>query len=356
MGSANGIQTFRPQVSILLRKNIGRKTVGEDIAASERFTGSKRTLDLTPYLGDQGSVTVTRSTREPAGMFSIALTDKMEPDRMDSLYGLIEPMDVIEIRMARDTADYAGAFPEQMPIMMRGFVSDVRREQSMTATGPRRSVVISGQDYGKILQIMRIIYLPAMPEKENLLTAFKLFLNYGINPNDEDAGEFVNEIVTKVINGGFLKRMRTAVSGGHDDKCPVVDLNVEYDTGSGVVSPIGSQDWPGGTIYDLLRTFGDVGAWNELYIDDREDGPYLIYRPTPFTDLSGTPIQKSAHAVSKVDIHDSELLTISVGRTDANVANYYWVSAAPGRYQFASPAYRRDPASNYRNCPRTGRV
>jgi hypothetical protein len=50
------VQIFSPQISVILRKNIGRATVAGTIAASQRFQGTARTLDLTPYLGETGSV------------------------------------------------------------------------------------------------------------------------------------------------------------------------------------------------------------------------------------------------------------------------------------------------------------
>jgi hypothetical protein len=40
---------------------------------------------------------------------------------------------------------------------MRGFVSNVQRMEGMAADGrPSRQVVISVQDFGKVLQIMRV--------------------------------------------------------------------------------------------------------------------------------------------------------------------------------------------------------
>ena len=58
------------------------------------------------------------------------------------------------IRMARNVADYAGAFTKNMPILMRGFVRVVNRPETMTDAGPRRTVAIEGADYGYILDAM----------------------------------------------------------------------------------------------------------------------------------------------------------------------------------------------------------
>jgi len=334
-----GAQVFKPQISITLKKVIGRKLAGtvspdnpKEIAASERFKESAREIDLSPYFGEGCQVSVQRSTRAPAGMWSVTLVDRMVPDQYESLYGLIEPMDIVEIRMARDVSPYAGQLPLSMPLMMRGFVSKIRRTTVMTQRGPRRAVVMSGQDYGKILQMMRVEYRFGQVIGQNLLTALKLAVNYGVDSQPyADAGEFIVEIIDKVINTGdgtgFLATMRDNAAPGVAS--PVQDIAVLASPGNGEVTPFGAQDWSGGSIYDLLRTFGDVGAWNELYIEDREEGPYLIYRPTPFRDLEGEYIQKISgeNLPPTVDIFGDQIVNLEMERSDENVANAFYVNA-----------------------------
>lgn len=327
------IPSFLPQVSVVLKKNIGRKTVGADVAASERFQGSKREIDLTPYIGEGGQVIVRKNVREAEGMFSVTLVDKMVPDQEETLYGLIEAMDVIEIRMARSTAPYFGKLPKHMPLMMRGLVSIIGRGEVMTMNGPRRGITISGQDYGKILRILRIIYIPGMVLGQDLLSAFKLFLNYDVAATAySDASAFVKDVVTKVV-GEFTAKMRAkgtapsaGTAGGDDAKSPIMDILVDAKVGSGSISPFGANEWPGGTVHELLAYFGDVGAWNELFIEDREDAPYLVFRPNPFKDIKGAFIQ-SGEGVRTATVADKNIVSIDASRTDANVANYFWVDA-----------------------------
>jgi hypothetical protein len=330
------VSVFQPQISVVLKKNIGRANIAGNIAASERFTGTARQIDLTPYLGDGGSVVTSKSTRQPAGMFSITLADNFAPGELESLYGVIEPMDVIEIRMARDVSKYAGAFTRHMPIMMRGFVTEVGRSEEMEGGGedarPVRRVIITGQDYGKILQINQIAYLPNAVTGQLLLTYFKLFVNYGIgaNPN-QDASAFVSDVITKAVIP-FLADMRSTAqaSGVAQGISPIMDILVDAVVQGGVVSPFGANQWPGGTIYDLLAYYGDIGAWNELFIEDREDAPHLVYRPTPFKDATGKFVQEpyistpSTRPTINV-VSDAELVALKSSRTDAGVANYYWV-------------------------------
>ena len=325
------IQTFQPKCSVVLKKNVGRTAAANGVPVSERFKGSKKTIDLTPYLGAGGSVVVSRSTREPAGMWSVTLTDQINPDASDSLYGLIEPMDVVEIRMAHDPSVYGAA---GMPIMMRGFVSEVRRGSVMGHNGPMRAVTLSGQDYGKILQIMRIEYLPGTVIGEALITNFKLFQNYGVTAEiNEDAAVFIGKVMTDVVNTGgpshpgFISQMISSTLSVGSSQSPVQLIGVDAEEGSGVIAPFGAQEFDGGAIYDLMKYFGDVGAWNELYIEDRVDAPYLVYRPTPFKDASGFPIQNRRPIDEPIVVSDESLVSIDVARTDVNVVNYYWVNS-----------------------------
>jgi len=326
------VKTYDPKISVVLRKNIGRGNVAGGVAASQRYTASPRTIDLTPFLGDRSSVVTSKSVREPAGMFSVTLPDRMadgDPVRQfETLYGLIEPMDVIEIRMARDTSKYAG-YDKNMPMVMRGLVSEVRRQQSMGADGPDRSVVITGQDYGKILQIMQIAYLPNEVTGQNLLTYLSFFVNYGVDaiPN-QPAAHFFDQVNTKVITK-FLDGMRAA-SGAAPGQSPIVNITLDATVGDGVVCPIGTINTYEGTLGGLLAHYGDVGPWNEMFVEDRETGPFLVYRPTPFKDPSGTVIQAGTGAVAPavVSITSDDVVSITQSRSDSDVANYYWVEPA----------------------------
>lgn len=336
----SAVRTFDPQISVVLKKNVGRQTVAGSIAVSQRYSGTQRTIDLTPFLGDRSSVIVDKSIREPSGMFTIVIADRMASgapiSQFESLYGLIEPMDVIEIRMARDTSKYSG-YEKSMPIRMRGFVTEPRRVETMTPSGPSRSVVITGQDYGKILQIMQIAYLPNEVTGQNLLTYFKFFQNYGVGAApDKPASQFVQDVVTNVVLP-FLSGMRDAVAGQGGPavaQSPVLDLQVDATVQTGIISPFGTIETFEGTVGGLMAYYGDVGPWNELFVEDREvaagaaaDAPFLVYRPTPFKDPSGNLIQADSGAVAPAatSITDKEIVELSLGRSDAGVANYYWV-------------------------------
>lgn len=340
------VRVYDPRISVRLFKNVARESIaggdglGAQAPASGRFKGSDRIIDLTPFLGENGGVRTSKSVRSPAGGFNITLADKMfhgSTSQMESLYGLIEPMDVIEIRMAHAptapeyVADYL-ALPERLPIVMRGFVSSVRRSEVMTAEGrPARSIIINGQDYGKLWQILQIRYLANYVLGQELLTSLKLAQNYGVNSTSNfTPNQFVREIIDKVLNK-FIDEMRKK-SGAKDEKgdpvspvrrIEIFDLRVPDAT----ISPFGINTWDGGTLHQLLSHYGDVGPWNELYLEDREDGVAVVYRPNPFYTPGGDEITPSStgEKAAEVSISDADVVSLETGRSDANVANYFWV-------------------------------
>lgn len=333
------IKMRHPALQVLLRKNLGRAVNGEALPVSERFAGQQRTVDLTPYFGDAGAVQTSKSVREPAGGFTLTFADKINPEASDTVYGLVEPMDVIEIRFAGDaykqpqgagTGNFAradrGQAPLNLPIIMRGLVTDVRRVEAMSGGGqPQRSVVITGQDYGKIWQILQIVNSPFVDPKANLITSFPFFARFGLNINTQYAESFVKDVFDKVVNP-YIAKMATKTGGASS---PLLAINTAgIQVRDGVVSPFGIGGWQGGTIYSLLAQHCDIGPWNELYIEDREDGPYVVYRPNPFMTADGKSyIMDVVVEPDFVAITRDDIVSMAVSRSDANVANYFWVDS-----------------------------
>lgn len=318
------IRDRHPALSVKLIKNVGRISVASNIAVSDRFSGTQnRTIDLAPFLSAEGGVRVNKGIHEAAGTFSVELTDQIKIDAQDSLYGLFEPMDVIEIRMTGE------AFKTPtIPIMMRGFVSQVRRVMSMGASGqPQRRVIVTGHDYGKIWQILQIFWMPNVPAQANLITSFPFYSRFGVTFNIESMSRFVGEVFDKVINP-YIVNMGDI--GGHADTSPLLQIKKDIQVLHGKVSPYGIAGWGGGAIYGLLAQFGDVEGWNELFIEDREDAPYVVYRPNPFkTADSKEFLQEMIVDLEPAitDISLADVVSYDVARSDSNVANYFWVDA-----------------------------
>lgn len=336
-----------PQITVHLHKTISRKTVDGQTAVSARYEGKSPFIDLTPFLNDRSSVRTSKSVREPSGGFTITFADKadrsigdgigyLSGDALESIYGLVEPMDLIEIRMWSGT----GPRPAKLPIVMRGFISGVSRQMGMGQDGrPQRQVVIAGQDYGKIWQIYQVIYLMAYAEGKSLLTNFALWEMFGLQAvNTMPASEFVKKVVEKILNpylDGFMPKN--------------TEMPRELTTTSGILVKHGvinnSYQQSQGSIYDMLRFHGDVGVWNELYTEDREDGVHVVYRPIPALKLppgaktSERKIMDDAPDPVYVEVPDNYMESLSVTRSDANVANFFWVDGS--RYDLITDMQRR---------------
>lgn len=322
-----------PRISVHLYKTISRETIDGQKAVSARYKGKDEFFDLTPMLGEGSAVRTSKSVREPAGAFSITFADKpmatgkdgsiqLIGSTLESMYGLIEPMDVIEIRMWNGI----GRCPAKLPIKMRGFVSDVARQQTMGQDGrPIRQVVVTGHDYGKIWQTYQVIYLAAYAEGKDLLTSYSLNELFGFGVvNSMPASDFIRRAIEKIINPQIARFMPENTP--MPKKLETGDsLSVKH----GMVN-LSFQEMQG-SIYDILKFHGDVGIWNELYTEDREDGVHVVYRATPALSLSpnadgSRKIMEDAPDPEYVTVLDGQVVSISVTRTDSTVANFFWVN------------------------------
>ncbi|WP_121307361.1 hypothetical protein [Paraburkholderia sp. BL17N1] len=305
---------------MLLHKNIARKTVNGSTPVSVRYAGQSSVVDLTPFLSEANPVRVSKSVREPAGTFSVALADKVDTDVLDSLYAVIEPMDSIVTRLSAWSHTTDGT---NVQIMMRGFVSQVQRMEGMSAAGqPTRSVVITGHDYGKILQMMQIFFMPNAPEDAAaMITSFPFFAKFGDFDNIMQAGPFVQAVFDKVVNPYLANMSKNAASTN-----AVMPISTDVQVTGAQVSPFGVGSFDGGTVDALVKSHGDIGPWNEFFIEDREAGPFAVYRPNPFREAATgqylMPVEADKEPMI-VDIDRGEVVSMTVSRTDAHVANYY---------------------------------
>ncbi|SAK98646.1 hypothetical protein AWB80_07564 [Caballeronia pedi] len=326
---------YTPVVKVTLYKTTGRRTLDGSTPVSQNVLPANFAVDLTPYLGELGNFRVSKSVREPAGGFSITLADDyfVHNGAMESIYGLVEPMDVIEIRMRHNDITSHTENPTLPPIYMRGFVSEVQRNESISADGkPQRSITLSGQDYGKLWQMLQIKYLPQYTVGENYLSGFKLFERFGVGFDTTlKAADFVAQVMDLIVTP-FLQSLLPDNSPN-----PATIKTDAISVANGVVGVGGVQNQEG-TIYSLLASFGDVGAWNELYLEDREDGVYCVYRPNPSMDLQGNMIQPDAVALTPVLVNEADIISLSVSRSDAGVGNYFWTRAP--RFELVSDIFR----------------
>lgn len=322
------MRTYEPKVEIRLVKAFPRKDIVPDVPVASRYESPyMRSFDLTDYLGDGGVIRTSKSIRQPAGGFIVTFADSVNQDFYDTIYAMIEPMDMVEIRFCHDPFTYAdpgkGYRP---PIVMRGLVSNVTRSETMAGGKPVRTVTVSGQDYGKILQIFQIFYLNHSVVGQNLLTEFRFFQRYSGNekPKLTRANDFVGDVLKNVINP-YLDRFSSRSNGAKVDAAVIKNWTAQSSI-DGVISPWLINQFNNVSLYQMMAKLLDVGPFNELFVEDGQDGVTLIVRPAPFLDAMGNLIQGTRP--EKVKIWSEDVVSINVTRTDAGTANYFWVGAS----------------------------
>lgn len=289
------MKVFDPKIEIRLIKTARRGSLGSGIEAAQRYR-EMSAIDLTPYLQENSVVSVQQFLGGGSGTWSCMLVDKMLPEYRESLYALIEPMDMVEIRMAHAPHEYQGQSGNnqyKLPIVMRGFVSTIARSRTMEGSGiPSRYIQLAGQDYLKLLEILRIYYLNNSVIGDNIMAELKFFQKYagGDQAKIMDANEFVRLILDVLINP-FIAKLTMDADGNKVGAAAVHQLLPEVSI-EGSVSPYGIANFPEGSVLSFLHQFLDIGAFNEMFIDDREDGAVLVVRPNQFIDLNNKLIQQ----------------------------------------------------------------
>jgi hypothetical protein len=322
------IRTYTPKVLVTLMKNIRRDEAG----VSQRYSGSRAVVDLTPFMGEHGGVTVSKSIYAPFGQWTVTLADRRDTREQDgrtsqdTLYAMVEPMDGIEIRLAREPHQYGG----ELPIVMRGFVSRVRRSETMGANGqPQRQVVIEGGDYGLAFQRVRLSWLLEAGTGA-VLTNYGRLEATGLTWQAWAASDFVRDVVTKTINPWLEEFYGQSVGGPSNPAARRIDVVATVDEGT--VNPYGIQpfDRP---VWEWMAEHCDL-TWNELFVEDQDAGPVLVYRPQPFKDIRGEWIPQGSSKVGTetYDIRDDAVVSLDVSRSDTNVANVFWANPSAVAY------------------------
>lgn len=291
--------------------------VGTGRSGGQQF----QSLDLTPYLGDGGAIRTLKTVRDlEGGSFSIAFADRIPQGIKDSLYAYIAPMDMVEIRASRQAWKYAG---QPLPLHMRGFVGRVRRMRGMDASGtPTQTVQIEGLDSAKLINLNQLLFpFGGKDLSEPFIDAYQLEAQYGLSSSNLLAADFVKEMVQNVINPKI--NSLSIISSGLIKPFTTDGITVN----EGCISPYQVMGYHG-TIGNLLSSIVDR-PWNEMYVEDLEAGPQLVFRPTPFRTATSTDpgslIMPGAVAPPLVQLPADRITSIDVGRSDDGVANLFYV-------------------------------
>lgn len=311
-------RTFSPKTEVTLTKVVRR-------TGPDRLNKEISDLDLTRWLGENGSVVVHRDINSPTHV-SITLADRMDSATEDTLYSLIEPMDAITVRMARQPHKH-----NRIPVIARALVDSVRRTEVMGQDNkPVRAVVIEATDIiGKALQRVEIFHLKEYMLGKALLHEFPLFELLG-KVDYKTAGDFVRQVVG--VANAWLADL--SMKSGLD-----VPLRIQVDADlvtKGRVGPFAIQAYQG-NLWNFLMNWCDLG-WNELLLEDRPDGPWLVYRPKPYRGVDGkqTSLDPSManFRPAEIEVDASQVVSMDLTRSDANVANFYNVQCPPAEAIF----------------------
>lgn len=337
------MKTLHPQCKVTLVKAQRRKETAPGYTAAGRYR-ELETIDLTPFLMTEGaSLTVSKSVREPAGAFSLAIPDQPHKKTVETLYALVEPMDYIEIRLAHEPVKQG----EKLPIVMRGFVSQIARAEDLSSGRPQRSVTISGQDMGKIWQIIQIYYISNTVVGQYVISALQYFMKYATEHDAKiaPAEEYIMDAVSQIILP-FVAQLAALAPPKSPEALQILNNWILETSIEGYVSPQTIASFQDVSLYQMMATLLDVGAFNELYIEDREDGMYLIARPVPFKRLSDNSyIQGDGKTVKTLEISSEDIQTLQTARSDASVANSFWVSSQ--QWDIPSNLSQKELANQY---------
>lgn len=291
------------------------KLVGVANGVAYRWQTANSEFDITPMLGDAGVVRTTKSLEDPCGGFSISFADKEDPAGLDSLYGLIEPMDMIEIRMAREPWLHGG----QLPLVMRGFVSELRRSETLGGEKgePKRAVIVTGQDMGKLWQIHQL--LPETIYASNssaYIDTYRLQAATRIEVAYLPVSEFMRQLTEIVMNEKVLQL--SAFANAYVPPFRIRATVVEGIVSCSLVAPFTGPFWK------LAELVADR-PWNELWIEDTEEGPDVIFRPSPYKDLyGGAMLLPGAEDPGTIYRDERDIVSWDVKRSDYRVANFFW--------------------------------
>lgn len=316
------IRSEAPVFQILASKATGRNYNAQ---RSYRGVGSSfDTVELTPFLGDLGSIRTSKSLNEPCGGFSITFADALSNTGADSVYGLLEAQDLIEIRAGRWplVAPFPGG---RQRLIMRGYVSEVRRDETVGPDGtPQRSVTITGHDSAKLFFNWSVLPEAQIAAgQETMVSTFKLQASFGIAGGIKPVGDVVTQIITEMMNPRVA--MLSNFSGWDiPEFVPMVQGPPEGQAWGGMFDSF--MMGGGGRYWDLLEWVADR-PWNELFVRDNpvSELPEVFFRPVPYRDTGGALIMPRATEPERIDRDIREIVSISMGHGDAKTANFFFV-------------------------------
>lgn len=275
-------------------------------------------IDLTRYLTENDSVKTVKSLNQPGGGLTITLADQLASEIEDTIYALIEPMDLIEIRASRHQEDFAG---QDLPLIMRAYVSSIQRDESIGDDGtPQRQIVVRGIDSGKLWQIQEVLFEFLQSSGKAFLDPYGMQAAIGIDGGPLPVGQYMQKLV-----GYMNTKVEELAAYGHQ-LIPSFTLASTVTEGLAFLQASANKQGP---LWGYVEGFADR-PWNEAFLLDEEAGPVLHFRPAPYKDLNGNFIMDGAVDPGSFDIAAVEILSMTTVRSDARVGNFFWVPPGDG--------------------------
>ncbi len=290
-----------------------KKLVHRENSQAGAVSSRQKQIDLTGYLSENDSIQTVKSTNQPGGGFTISFVDQLAISLQDTLYALIEPMDMIEIRAARHEEDFVG---QTLPLIMRGYVSSIQRNESIGDDGtPLRQVIVRGIDGGKLWQINQVLFEFLQASGKAFLDPFSMQAAIGIDGGPLPVGGYMQKLVD------YMNTKVEQLSAYGKQLVPKFKLESTVKEGQAFLPAMGDK---AGSLWNYVEAFVDR-PWNEVFIVDEEAQPVVVFRPVPYKDLAGKLIMDGAADPGSIDVSAVELISIAVTRSDARVANFFWV-------------------------------
>ena len=229
-------------------------------------------------INDVISITTTNSINESAGTFTIELVWRTEKVPSQTIindsshnnnplyYKRIRPMDIVDISLDSKTTT------------MIGIITNVKRNRSISANKPKRSVIITGKALGAIWDFDLVKYFEYATGLPRELLERNLNLQLG-NIKLDFFGE--NAIVAIKTLYQQLPALDITYSGGTKVK-DFIDVGSELYNKAKEKQYNLNLDPYSGTLFDYFLKY--VGRpFNEIWTESRDHKLYLRMRPTPFS-------------------------------------------------------------------------
>ncbi|MFZ5686989.1 MAG: hypothetical protein ACOY9Y_02175 [Bacillota bacterium] len=217
---------------------------------------------------DAVRITTHKRLGEPAGAWSIQLTTKKDSQGR-TWADRVKPMDYVVI--------WLGRFSTQPPVIMRGFVDNVREALNIEDGKPQRYVLINGRDYGGLLQRIKIYYLYDKDPTAGLIGA-RLEFFYGVPARDFKVEDFIPLLNDKVISpriANFRKYNKGIVD-------MITKINIPDNL---TLNGIQIQPYEGPLLGLIEMVQGKPHV--EFFVTETEEAPALVHRWAPLKKWDG---------------------------------------------------------------------